>query len=93
MHRYLEQQIAWQKAEPRNADGENMKLKALERVDGYLTWHKERLNYRERLSEGRAIGSGQIEGACKRLSGDKVLENRGFLYFPFWGFSLVPGYH
>ena len=26
----------------------------------------------------------------ERLSGDKVLENRGFLYSPFWGFSKIP---
>jgi len=48
------------------------KLKAVERVAGYLDWHKERLNYRERLSEGRAIGSGQVEGACKNLIGARL---------------------
>jgi len=47
-------------------------LKALERVEGYLTWHKERLNYRERLAEGRAIGSGQVEGACKSMIGARL---------------------
>jgi len=47
-------------------------LKALERVEGYLTWHKDRLGYRERLSEGRAIGSGQVEGACKSMIGARL---------------------
>ena len=32
----------------------------------------ERLKYRGRLSEGRAIGSGQIEGACKNLIGKRL---------------------
>ena len=44
------------------------KREAVERVEGYLSWHKERLDYRERLAEGRAIGSGQVEGACKNLT-------------------------
>ena len=30
------------------------------------------LNYRERLSEGRAIGSGQVEGACKNRIGRRL---------------------
>ena len=72
VHQYLQQQIEWQKAEPQNADGENPKLKTLERVEGYLTWHKDRLGYRERLSEGRAIGSGQVEGACKSMIGARL---------------------
>lgn len=38
----------------------------------YLRKHSERLNYRERLSEGRAIGSGLIEGACKNLVGKRL---------------------
>ena len=38
----------------------------------YLEYHKWRMNYRERLSEGRSIGSGQIEGACKNLIGARL---------------------
>jgi hypothetical protein len=49
-----------------------IKLKAVESVDGYLTWHKTRLSYRERLWQGRAIGSGQVEGACKNLIGARL---------------------
>ena len=33
----------------------------------YLSKHKERLRYAERLAAGRSIGSGLIEGACKNL--------------------------
>jgi hypothetical protein len=33
----------------------------------YLSKHKERLRYAERLAAGRAIGSGLIAGACKNL--------------------------
>ena len=39
---------------------------------GYLDSHRLRLGYRERLAEGRAIGSGQVEGACKHLIGSRL---------------------
>jgi len=40
---------------------------------GYLTWHRDRRRcYRERLGAGRAIGSGQVEGACKNLIGARL---------------------
>ncbi|MDR0328804.1 MAG: hypothetical protein LBI05_10960 [Planctomycetaceae bacterium] len=39
---------------------------------GYLNSHRERLGYRERLMEGRSIGSGQVEGACKNLIGKRL---------------------
>ena len=39
---------------------------------GYLEKNRERLCYRERLAEGRAIGSGQVEGACKHLIGKRL---------------------
>lgn len=32
----------------------------------------EELNYAERLQEGRSIGSGQVEGACKNLIGRRL---------------------
>ena len=47
-------------------------LEALKGVEGYFGWHRERLDYRERLWEGRAIGSGQVEGACKNLIGSRL---------------------
>jgi hypothetical protein len=40
---------------------------ATERLIGYFAKHLTRLNYAERLQAGRAIGSGQVEGAAKTL--------------------------
>ena len=45
---------------------------ALRSLRGYLENNRERLCYRKRLAEGRAIGSGQIEGACKHLIGKRL---------------------
>ena len=44
----------------------------LGRLRGYLENHSARLCYRERLLEGRAIGSGQVEGACKSMIGKRL---------------------
>ena len=38
----------------------------------YLCGHQERLNYAERLANGRVIGSGLIEGARKNLVGRRM---------------------
>lgn len=40
---------------------------ATEQLLGYFAKHLQRLNYAERLQSGRAIGSGQVEGAAKTL--------------------------
>jgi hypothetical protein len=45
---------------------------SLRKLRGYLENHKTRLGYRERLAEGRAIGSGQVEGACKNMIGKRL---------------------
>jgi hypothetical protein len=45
---------------------------ALRKLRGYLENHRARLCYRERLSEGRAIGRGQVEGACKSMIGRRL---------------------
>lgn len=45
---------------------------ALDRLAEYLRPHAERLNYAERLSTGRPIGSGLIEGACKNYLGRRL---------------------
>lgn len=45
---------------------------ALDGLAGYLGSHAERLNYAERLAEGRSIGSGLIEGACKNYLGRRL---------------------
>ena len=39
---------------------------------GYLSGHRDRLGYAKRLAEGRSIGSGQVEGACKNLIGKRL---------------------
>jgi hypothetical protein len=41
--------------------------RATDRLIGYFGKHTGRLNYAERLSAGRAIGSGQVEGQAKTL--------------------------
>lgn len=41
-------------------------------LTGYLSPHEHHLNYADRLAEGRSIGSGQIEGACKNLIGRRL---------------------
>ena len=38
----------------------------------YFRSNKDRLHYRDRLAQGRAIGSGLIEGACKNLVGRRL---------------------
>ena len=45
---------------------------ALDSLAGYLCPHAERLHYQQRLAEGRSIGSGLIEGACKNLIGRRL---------------------
>jgi len=46
---------------------ENLRL-----LRGYLESNRKRLCYRQRLAEGRAIGSGQVEGACKNMIGVRL---------------------
>ena len=45
---------------------------ALTNLENYLGSHVDHLNYSQHLSEGRAIGSGQVEGACKNLIGRRL---------------------
>lgn len=46
--------------------------KALANLEGYLGNHVDHLDYRGRLAEGRSIGSGQVEGACKHMIGRRL---------------------
>jgi len=41
-------------------------------LEHYLDSHAEHLRYAERLAEGRVIGSGQVEGACKHWIGRRL---------------------
>lgn len=45
---------------------------ALAGLRNYLGNHVSHLNYAERLADGRAIGSGQVEGACKNMIGRRL---------------------
>ena len=45
---------------------------AIDQLLDYLGPHRHHLNYRARLDEGRSIGSGQVEGACKNLIGRRL---------------------
>ncbi len=71
-HRMAEEWAASASEDTREKKRLQARIAALASSDGYLTWHRERLEYRKRLSEGRAIGSGQVEGACKNLIGARL---------------------
>ncbi|MDR3108759.1 MAG: hypothetical protein LBU65_03605 [Planctomycetaceae bacterium] len=45
---------------------------AIQSLQTYLSNNRERLNYCERLFEGRAIGSGVVEGTCKNFVGRRL---------------------
>ena len=51
------------------------KLKALESLLNYLTPHADSLWYRQRLADGRPIGSGLIEGANKTIVSNRLKLN------------------
>jgi len=46
--------------------------KSLNELATYLGNNASRLGYAQRLAEGRAIGSGQVEGACKHMIGKRL---------------------
>lgn len=46
--------------------------KTLQSLATYLGKHQRRLGYVQRLAEGRSIGSGQVEGACKHMIGRRL---------------------
>src|SRR5215469_3435744 len=64
---------------PNRSDREKESLRLLR---GYLGNNRDRLCYAIRLAEGRAIGSGQVEGACKHLIGARLKQT--------WAKWLVP---
>jgi hypothetical protein len=45
---------------------------SLRLLRGYLENNRDRLCYAVRLAEGRVIGSGQVEGACRNLVGKRL---------------------
>lgn len=48
------------------------KRASLESLSAYFANHSHHMHYAVRLLEGRSIGSGQIEGACKNLIGRRL---------------------
>jgi hypothetical protein len=50
-------------------------VRAIDKLRGYLTENRDRMWYRQRLEEGRPIGSGQIEGGCKNTLGARLKLN------------------
>ena len=46
--------------------------KTLQSLASYLGKHRQHLDYARRLAEGRSIGSGQVEGACKHVIGRRL---------------------
>lgn len=48
------------------------KQQSLDDLLNYLLPHTHHMNYTQRLSSGRSIGSGLIEGACKNLIGRRL---------------------
>lgn len=58
--------MAWQRRKKRS---HRKLLQSLSRYLGKHPWH---LGYAQRLAEGRSIGSGQVEGACKHMIGRRL---------------------
>ncbi len=48
------------------------KRASLDSLSAYVANHSHHMHYAARLAEGRSIGSGQIEGACKNLIGRRL---------------------
>jgi hypothetical protein len=46
--------------------------RGLVELEHYLAAHADHLRYAQRLAEGRVIGSGQVEGACKHWIGRRL---------------------
>jgi hypothetical protein len=57
-------------------DPESRQCTYIDSLLEYLRKNKDRLKYCERLFEGRAIGSGMIEGACKNLIGKRLKQTK-----------------
>jgi hypothetical protein len=57
---------------PRRQVRSPRKRNSLDGLYKYLQSHADHLDYADRLTDGRSIGSGQIEGACKNLIGRRL---------------------
>ena len=52
--------------------GRPKKQQPLDELLAYLSPHADHVGYAERLSLGRSIESGQVEGSCKNLIGRRL---------------------
>jgi hypothetical protein len=59
-------------AESRLTAVRGVQRRALGELEHYLDAHADHLHYAQRLAEGRVIGSGQVEGACKHWIGRRL---------------------
>ncbi len=64
----VEHRLKEELSHSRDKEGE----KSVRLLIKYLESYREHLCYAKRLAEGRVIGSGQIEGACKNLIGHRL---------------------
>ena len=55
--------------------GEAEKIQAIESLRGYLEPNLDSLWYRQRLAQGRPIGTGLIEGGCKTIVSNRLKLN------------------
>lgn len=67
------EQLQAERAAAAGDDGE--RGKALDELLGYLSANRDSLWYRARLAEGKPIGTGLIEGACKNTIGARLKIN------------------
>jgi hypothetical protein len=51
---------------------EGLRAEGADELADYLAPHAEHTDYRRRLAEGRSIGSGLVEGACKTVVGRRL---------------------
>ena len=61
--------------EERSATSDEPRRQALADLNDYLSQNRDSLWYRTRLEQGRVIGTGLIEGACKNTIGARLKIN------------------
>lgn len=69
------EQLQAERSAAATTGNENGCIKALDDLLGYLSANHDSLWYRTRLAQGRPIGSGLIEGACKNTIGARLKIN------------------
>lgn len=72
---FIEQLQAERSAAATAGGNRDARIKALDDLLGYLCANRDSLWYRARLAQGKPIGSGLIEGACKNTIGARLKIN------------------